>query len=88
REPRDVAQVGEVLFINMGRAAGMRVGDFVEIRRHAGPRLNGADTVDDLMAVAQVVHVGEKSSTIKLTRVIDPGIRSGTPVVRVATLPS
>ena len=88
REPRDVSQAGEVLFINIGRAAGMRVGDFVELRRHAGPRLNGADTIDDVMAVAQVVHVGEKSSTIKLTRVIDPNLRAGTPVVRVATLPS
>jgi len=87
REPRDVAQPGMVMFASMGRAAGIRVGDFVQIRRHAGPRLNSADTIDDLVAVAQVVHVGEKSCTIKLTRVIDPDIRPGTPVVRVATLP-
>ena len=88
REPRDVAQAGGVFFANMGRAAGVRVGDFVEVRRHPGPRLNGADTVDDLIAVAQVVHVDEKSCTIKLIRVIDPDLRPGTPVVRIATLPS
>lgn len=87
REPRDVAQVGEVFFANMGRAAGIRLGDFIEVRRHPGPRLNGADTIDDLMAVAQVVHVSEKSCTIKLIRVVDPGLHSGTPVVRVGTLP-
>ena len=88
REPRDVAQPGMVMFASMGRAAGIRVGDFVQIRRHPGPQLNGADTIDDLMAVAQVVHVGEKSCTIKLTRVIDPDIRPGTPVVRILTLPA
>jgi hypothetical protein len=89
REPREVSQTGEVFFINIGRSAGMRIGDFVEIRRRAGPRANGADTIDDVMGVAQVVHVGEKSSTIKLTRVIDPtNIRAGTPVVRIATLPN
>jgi hypothetical protein len=87
REPRDVAQPGMVMFASMGRAAGIRVGDFVQVRRHPGPRLNGADTIDDLIAVAQVVHVGEKSCTIKLTRVIDPDIRPGTPVVRISTLP-
>jgi hypothetical protein len=88
REPRDVSQTGEVFFINIGRTAGMRIGDFVEIRRHAGPRPNAADTIDDLMAVGQVVHVGEKHSSIKLTRVIDPNLRAGTPVVRITTLPS
>ena len=68
REPRDVAQAGMVLFASMGRAAGVHIGDFVEIRRHPGPRLNAADTIDDLIAVAQVIHVNEKSCTIKLTR--------------------
>lgn len=89
REPRDVSQTGEVFFINIGRSAGIRIGDFVQIRRHAGPRANGADTIDDVMAVAQVVHVSEKSSSIKLTRVIDPtNLRAGSPVVRIATLPN
>ena len=87
RDPRELAQAGSVFFFSAGRAAGVRVGDFVEVRRHPGPRLNGADTIDDLMAVGQVVHVGEKHSTIKLIRVVDPDLRPGTPVVRVATLP-
>jgi len=88
REPRDVAQAANIMFISVGRSAGMRVGDFIEVRHHPGPRLNGADTIDDVMAVAQVVHVSEKSSTIKLIRVIDPNLRPGTPIVRTATLPN
>lgn len=88
REARELEQTGGVLFINAGRGAGMRVGDFVQLRRRAGPRLNGADTGDDVMAVAQVVRVGEKSSTIKLVRVLDPDIRSGVPFVRISTLPN
>lgn len=88
REIRELEQVGGVMFINVGRAAGVRVGDFIEVHRRAGPRLNAADTADDLMAVAQVVHIGDKSSTIKLIRILDPDIRAGAPVVRIATLPS
>lgn len=88
RETRELEQVGGVMFINVGRAAGVRIGDFIEVRRRAGPRLNAADTADDVIALAQVVRVGDKSSTIKLVRVIDPDIRAGAPVVRIATLPS
>ncbi|HEY4321831.1 MAG TPA: hypothetical protein VGM77_11725 [Gemmatimonadales bacterium] len=86
-EPRELQQSGGEMFISMGRAAGIRIGDFIQVRRRAEKRDHTSDTIDDLMAVGQVVHVGEKASTIKLTRVIDPSIRPGTPVVRVATLP-
>jgi hypothetical protein len=87
REPRELEQVGSVLFTNIGRGAGLRIGDFVEVRRRAGPRLNAADSDDDVMALAQVMRVGDKSSTIRLVRVMDPDIRAGAPVVRIATLP-
>lgn len=87
RETRELEQVGGVMFINVGGAAGVRIGDFIAVHRRAGPRLNAADTADDVVAVAQVVRVGDKSSTIKLIRVIDPDIRAGAPVVRIATLP-
>jgi hypothetical protein len=86
-ETRELEQVGGILFINVGSGAGMRLGDFIQVRRHAGPRLNAADTIDDIMALAQVVRVGAKSSTIRLVKVMDPDIRAGAPVVRIATLP-
>lgn len=87
REVRELEQVGGVLFINLGRTAGIRLGDFVQFRRRPGPRLNAADTEDDVMATGEVVHVDDRSSSVKLIRVIDPVIRPGTPVVRFATLP-
>lgn len=86
-EPRELLQVGGRVFVDMGRSAGLRVGDFVQIHRRGAPRINAADTIDDLMATGQVVHTGEKSSTIRLTRIIDPAVRPGAVVVRTATLP-
>ncbi|MGH7592488.1 MAG: hypothetical protein ACRELE_01345 [Gemmatimonadales bacterium] len=86
--PRELQQVGGQVFISIGRSAGVRVGDFVAVRRRPEARVNASDTIDDLMATAQVIHVGEKSSTVKLTRIIDPDIHPGAPVVRTATLPN
>jgi hypothetical protein len=72
----------------MGRDDGIRLGDFVQVRRRPGPRTNAADSVDELMATAQVVHVGPRSSTIRVIEVISPEVQAGAPVVRVATLPN
>ena len=88
QEVRELQQPAGRLFINMGRGAGMRIGDFVQLRRRPEVRQNEADTIDDVMAIGQVVHVGERSSTIKLVRVIDANIHAGTPVVRISTLPN
>jgi hypothetical protein len=87
-EARELLQVGGRVFVDMGRSAGLRVGDFVEFHRRGAPRINASDTIDDLMATGQVVHTGEKSSTVKLTRILDPALRSGAVVVRTATLPN
>jgi hypothetical protein len=87
-EPRELLQVGGRVFINVGRSAGLRVGDFVQFHRRGAPRINASDTIDDLMATGQVVHTGEKSSTVQLTRILDPALREGAVVVRTATLPN
>lgn len=88
QQSHELVQAGTDMFIDMGRAAGIRIGDFVQVRRRPAARLDAPDTIDELMATGQVVHVGEKTSTIKLIRVVDPDIRPGTPVVRTATLPN
>jgi len=87
-EARELLQVGGRVFVDIGRSAGLRVGDFVEFHRRGAPRINASDTIDDLMATGQVVHIGEKSSTVKLTRILDPALRAGAVVVRTATLPN
>jgi hypothetical protein len=88
RTPRELQMPGGLLFTDLGRDDGMRLGDFVQIRRRPGPRTNAADSVDELMATAQVVHVGPRSSTIRVIEVISPEVQPGAPVVRVATLPN
>jgi hypothetical protein len=87
-EPRELQQVGGRVFVDIGRSGGLRVGDFVEFHRRGAPRINASDTIDDLMATGQVVHIGEHSSTVQLMRIIDPAVRPGATVVRTATLPN
>lgn len=87
RQPRELQMPGGHLFIDLGHEDGMRLGDFVQIRRQEGPRVNAADSIDELMATAQVVHVNDRSSTIRLLNISSPAIPPGTPVVRVSTLP-
>lgn len=88
REPRELFQPGNIVFVDVGRTAGMRVGDFVELRQAPTARLNAADQIDELMATGQVVTVNEKHSSVALIRIVSPAIMPGTPVVRVATLPN
>ena len=47
-----------------------------------------AETVDELMALVQVVHVGEQSSSVRIAKLIQPNIRPGAGVHQVAKLPS
>ncbi|MES2306120.1 MAG: hypothetical protein V4558_11460 [Gemmatimonadota bacterium] len=88
REQRELLQPGDIIFMDAGRAAGIRMGDFVEVRRAPARRLNAPDQIDELMATGQVVAVNEKHSSITLVRIVSPDIAPGTPVVRVATLPN
>lgn len=87
RQARELLTPGNHMFIDLGSTDGMKVGDFVSIRRRPEPRTNAAATIDEEMATAQVVHVSQESSTIKLINVLSPSIPPGTPVVRVASLP-
>lgn len=87
RDRRELAIPGSHIFIDIGAANGVRLGDFIQVRRAVHTRLNAADTIDEPMALGQVVHVGVSSSTVRLTRVSSPDIHAGTPVVRVGTLP-
>ncbi len=86
RELGELHQLGSELFVDIGRGAGVRIGDFIEFRRRSGLRANQADMIDERLAVGQVVNVGEKSSTVRLFQLQDPAIPAGSPVLRVATL--
>ena len=88
REIRELKHPQQRLLINLGRDAGVAPGDIFEIRRMPGPRINAADAIDELMATAQVVRVGERSATVLLLRVISPDIPPGMKARRIARLPS
>lgn len=81
REVRELMMPAGHLFSDLGQRDGMKLGDFVEVRRDA------ANAEAPPMATGQVVHVSPNSSTIKLMNVLTPQIHAGTSVVRVATLP-
>jgi hypothetical protein len=86
REPSELHQQGSELFIDLGRTTGVRLGDYIEFRRRSTPRPGSADTVDEGLAVGQIVSLGEKSSTVRLFRIKDPSFPAGSPVLRIATL--
>ena len=87
RETRELKHPQDILFLSAGRADGVAPGDVFEVRRDAHARPGAADTIDELMATLQVVHVREHSATAKILNVVSPDIPPGTRAVQVAKLP-
>lgn len=88
RETRELKHPQNYLFIDKGKRDGVARGDVFEVRRDPAPRIGASRTVDELMAVLQVVHVRERSATVKVINVISPDISPGTRVVQVGKLPN
>ena len=88
RERRELRQLENVLFLDIGRAEGVALGDLFEARREPGPQPKAAaDAVDELMATLQVIHVRERTATVRVSGVISPDVPVGTRVKLVAKLP-
>jgi LysM domain len=87
RQTRELKHPQDFLFLSVGKTDGVAPGDIFEVRRDAHARTGAADTMDELMATLQVVHVREHSSTAKIINVVSPDIAPGTRVVQVAKLP-
>ncbi|PYP42333.1 MAG: hypothetical protein DMD43_03240 [Gemmatimonadetes bacterium] len=89
--PRDLVELRHpqhVLFIDIGKNDGVKPGDLFEARRTPGPQPKvEADAVDEVMATLQVVHVRNRTATVKVMNVITPDIPVGTRVRLVAKLP-
>ncbi len=89
RDLRELRHPQEVIFIDIGRKDGVAPGDLFEARRTAGPQdKTDADAIEEKMAVLQVIHVRNRTATVKVLNVISPDIKPGTRVVQVAKLPS
>lgn len=88
REARELKHPQGFLFIDKGKRDGVARGDVFEVRRDVAPRPGASDTVDELMAVLQVVHVRDRSATVKILNVISPDIPPGTRIKMVRKLPT
>ena len=89
RETRELKHPQNYLFIDKGKKDGVARGDIFEVRRDPASRIGASSTmVDELMAVLQVVHVRDRSATVKVLSVVSPDIAPGTRVVQVGKLPN
>jgi hypothetical protein len=80
--------VQDIIFLDKGRTEGVAIGDVFELRQTPRDRPGGAAVVNQVMATAQVVHVGEHHATAKVLRVAQPGVHAGIEVRQIAKLPS
>jgi hypothetical protein len=78
----------DVLFLDRGSRDGLARGDVVEVRRAAKVVEGGEVRVADVIAVLQVVRVGERTATTRVLRVIEPDVRAGTAARVIAKLPA
>ncbi len=78
----------DVLFLDKGSRDGVAPGDLFEVRRPAARRDDGATDKPEVMALLQVVRVGERSATARILTVSSPDIANGTGSRQIAKLPS
>ena len=78
----------DILFLDKGSRDGVAPGDLFEVRRAATRREDGAADKPEVMALLQVVRVGERSATARILTVSSPDIANGTGSRQIAKLPS
>jgi hypothetical protein len=78
----------DVLFLDKGRQDGVAAGDIFEIRRSESRRADGVVAAPDVLAMVQVVHVGERTATVRIMTLATPLIADGSESRLVARLPS
>jgi LysM repeat protein len=79
--------VGDVAFIDKGRADGMVMGDVLEAHRTTVPHNDVPVMVPDVVARMEIIHLGDKSATVRISWVSFPDIPTGTRWKLVARLP-
>ncbi len=78
----------DVLFLDKGRKDGVAPGDIFEIRRSEKRRSDGIITAPDVLAIVQVVHVGERTATVRILTTAAAVIANGSESRQVGRLPS
>lgn len=86
RNPQELKGPQDVIFLDMGSAQGLAPGDLFQFRSE--PDGNGNEVIlPSPMGVAQVVRVGERTSTARVLTVSQPSVDPGTLAVQAARLP-
>lgn len=78
----------DVVFLDKGSQAGVAPGDIFEVRRSETRRADGVPNVPEVMALLQVVRVGERSATARVISVTSPAFAEGAETRQVGRLPS
>jgi len=87
REQHELRTPQQVLYLDVGREAGVRLGDVFEARGStAKPTENGVVPVDAVMATLKVVHLGDRTAAVKVVSVVAPHLMPGTRVRLIAKL--
>jgi hypothetical protein len=84
-EDQTLLGTGERLFLDVGAADGVMVGDVFAIFSAAAT----AETAlaEDRLTTVRVIHANDETSTARVTQVRDAGMRPGAPVRRVERMP-
>ena len=77
---------GERLFIDIGAAAGVQVGDVFAVFS-ANEQAAETALVEDRLTTVRVIHVSESTATARVTQVRDAGMRPGVSVRRIERMP-
>lgn len=88
RDDRALTDPQAVLFLDRGRKDGVALGDLFELRQTPRARVGAATVVSEAMATVQVVHVGERTATVRIVKIVQPNIPAGTEARQIAKLPS
>lgn len=87
RERHPMHHPMDIVFLDVGRAAGVRPGDLFEVRRGIEPSATHP-TGNEVMGLLQVVHVRERTATARILAVTSPDFPERVPVVQVGRLPN
>ncbi len=78
----------DVVFVDLGRVAGVVPGDVIEVLRERDARDAFVDVPWEQVGIMTVVFVRERSSSAVLTHINDLGIEAGAPVRLIMKMPS
>lgn len=88
RDREDLKGAQAVVFIDRGKADGVKQGDQFEVRRLLPARSESAVApVPEVVAVLKIVHVRDHSATGRVIKVYSPAFGAGSPVQLIARLP-